>query len=619
MRLSISCLLLFYGSIIYGQTSNNFVKENYTKKDTTIVMRDGIKLYTVIYTPKDQSEKYPILMERTPYSCGEYGDTNYSKSIGPNPTLMKQKYIFVYQDVRGRYMSEGINLEVTPHLPKKTKKQIDESSDTYDTVDWLLKNIKNNNGNVGLYGISYPGFYATACLPDPHPAIKAVSPQAPVTDEFEGDDVNHNGAFFLLDNFTFLDYFGKGRNGLTKDYQSGVFNYNTKDAYAFFNALGPIKNSQSEKYFNNKCTIWNEYLQHDTYDYYWKARNIRTHLQKIKIPTLVVGGWYDAEDLFGTLHTYAAIEAGEKNNNCKIVLGPWTHGAWESAEWKQYASHDFKSNTSKTFQDSIESTFFNYYLKNKDSFTINEASIFETGSNKWTSYSSWPPKNIQEKIFYFNAKNKLSLEIDSSLNNFDDYVSDPNKPVPYTAGIYGNRNNDYMAEDQRFASSRPDVLYYETTALDKDITVTGSILANLQVSMTGTDADFIVKIIDVLPDNEPNFRNAPKGFQMAGFQRLVRAEVMRGKFRKSLENPEPFTPNEISNVKISLNDIAHTFKKGHKIMVQIQSSWFPLIDKNPQQFMHIPLAKETDFKKENIQIHHNTYNLSSVTLPVINN
>ena len=618
MKLIISIVLSIFATFSFAQAQNNFVKENYTKVDTTITMRDGIKLYTVIYIPKDQKEKYAFLMERTPYSCGPYGDTNYARMIGPNPTLMKEKYIFVIQDVRGRYMSEGINLEVKPHIINKSKKQVDESSDTYDTVDWLLKNIKNNNGRVGIYGISYPGFYATASLPEAHPAIKAVSPQAPVTDEFEGDDVNHNGAFFLMDNFNFMNYFGKKLTAPAQDYESNIFNLNIKDAYSFFNKLGPIKNTQSEKYFNNKSYIWNEYLKHDTYDEYWKSRNIRTHLKNITIPTLVVGGWFDAEDLFGSLHTYSAIENGSAKNNCKIVMGPWTHGSWEAPEWKQYASHSFKSNTSKTFQDSIETTFFNFYLKDKDSFNIAEATMFETGSNKWTSYSSWPPKNVTLTDYYLNANESLSQIKSTEGNDYDEYISDPKKPVPYTAGIYANRNNDYMAEDQRFAFSRPDVLNYVTTALDKDITLTGSILADLQVSITGTDADFIVKLIDVLPENEPNFKNAPKGFQMAGYQRLVRAEVMRGKFRNSLEKPEPFKPGEITNVKFNLNDVAHTFLKGHKIMIQIQSSWFPLIDKNPQQFMNIPTASESDFQKATIKIFHISGYSSKIVLPVLN-
>jgi uncharacterized protein len=615
--LSICCFAAF---VTAAQSQSDFVKENFTKMDTTITMKDGIKLYTVIYIPKDLSQQYPFLMERTPYSASPYGNTAYPDQIGPNETMMKEKYIFVNQDVRGRYMSEGINLEVTPYIAnKKNKKDVDESSDTYDTVDWLLKNIKNNNGRVGLYGISYPGFYATASLPGAHPAIKAVSPQAPVTDEFVGDDANHNGAFFLLDNFSFMNYFGAGRKGPVKDYGGTVFNFNPKDVYQFFLKLGPVKNTQSKKYYNHKSYIWDEYLQHDTYDDYWKARNIRQHLKNINIPALVVGGWFDAEDLFGALRTYEAIEKGSANNKNYLVMGPWTHGAWESKEWKQFGYQDFGSNTSKYFQDTIEASFFNFYLKDKGHLNNAEATIFETGSNQWKNYTVWPPQNATAVNYFLNSNNKLSTQKNTGNNNFAEYVSDPAKPVPYTNGIYGHRFDGYMTEDQRFAAIRPDVLVFETDTLTEDITLAGKILADLQVSITGTDADFIVKLIDVLPDDEPNIKNPPRGFNMAGCQRLVRAEVMRGKFRNSFEKPEAFIPNSITNVKFDLNDVAHVFKKGHKIMVQIQSSWFPLVDRNPQKFMRIPDADEKDFEKATIRVYHDGVNASKIVLPVVKN
>lgn len=613
MKQLTTALLLFLSAGAFSQ--NAWVKENYTKLDTMISMRDGIKLYTVLYIPRDSSRQYPFLIERTPYSAGPYGYKEYPYRIGPDTILMKEKYIFVYQDVRGRYMSEGVNLEVTPHIAgKKSNKDVDESSDTYDTVDWLLKNIKNNNGRAGLYGISYPGFYATACLPGAHPAIKAVSPQAPVTDEFIGDDANHNGAFFLLDNFDFMNYFGKPRSGPTEDYGSQIFKAGTKDVYDFFLKLGSLKNTQSEKYFNHQSTIWTEYLEHDTYDAYWKARNIRQHLKNINIPVLVVGGWYDAEDLFGALHTYQAIEQQSNRNNTRLVMGPWTHGAWAAPDWSRFVYQEFGSNTSKYFQDSLQSAFFNYYLKDKGNFNAAEATVFETGSNQWKKYSSWPPQNINSTAWYLADNGKLSL---TPGTGFDEYTSDPAKPVPYSNGIFARRNSDYMAEDQRFVATRPDVLVYETTTLTEDITLAGNITADLRVSISGTDADFIVKLIDVLPDSSVNPKNAPKGFQMAGYQRLVRAEVMRGKFRNSYEKPEPFEPGKITRVAFALNDVAHTFRKGHKIMVQVQSSWFPLVDRNPQQFMNIPNASDTDFKKANIRIYHDKDNPSAILLPVL--
>ena len=610
-------IFLFFCIPAFAQVKQGYVKDHYIKTDTMITMRDGIKLYTVIFTPKDNSEKYPILMERTPYSAGPYGSDQYPNRIGPDTNLMKEKYIFVIQDVRGRYMSEGINQEMTPHIKKKkSNRDVDESSDTFDTIEWLLKNITNNNGRVGIYGISYPGFYATASLPDAHPAIRAVSPQAPVTDEFIGDDANHNGAFFLLDNFSFMNYFGKQRNGPVKDYGSQVFNANIKDAYSYFLTLGPIKNTQSDSYFNRQSTIWNEYLEHDTYDEYWKARNIRTALQQINIPTLVVGGWFDAENLFGALRTYEAIEKQNAKNNNKLVMGPWTHGSWAGGDWSRFATHDFGSNTSNYFQDSMQTPFFNYYLKDKGSFTLAEATVFETGSNQWRRYTSWPPENAVNRKYYLNQDNKLSI---TAGTGFDEYISDPAKPVPYTNGIYARRNNEYMAEDQRFAATRPDVLLYETEELTEDITLAGNIQADLHVSITGTDADFIVKLVDVLPENTPNMKNAPRGFQLAGMQRLVRAEVMRGKFRNSFEKPEAFEPGKVTRMTINLNDVAHTFKKGHKIMVQIQSSWFPLVDRNPQNFMRIPDAGESDFKKITIKIHHNEVYKSLIVFPILNN
>jgi putative CocE/NonD family hydrolase len=621
MRIRILILLSLFSMLAKSQENiedASFVKENYFKIDTVIKMRDGIRLYTVIYVPRDQNQQYPFLIERTPYSCAPYGEDNYSDKIGPNINLEKEKYIFVYQDVRGRFMSEGINLEVTPFLPnKKSNQDVDESSDTYDTIDWLLKNIQNNNGRVGLYGISYPGFYATASLPAAHPAIKAVSPQAPVTDEFIGDDVHHNGAFFLLDNVNFMNDFGKKRNGLVEDYRSTIFNGNTKDEFSFFLNMEPLKNTQSPKFFDHESYIWDEYLEHDTYDDYWKARNIRPHLKNITVPTLVVGGWFDAEDLFGALHTYEAIEKQNPQNTNRLVMGPWTHGAWAYDKWAKFGSYNFGSNLNKYFQDSLETKFFDFYLKDKGNFNAAEATVFETGTNQWKSYDTWPPKNIRTEDYFLNTTGKLTLQRANRKSGFNEYVSDPKNPVPYTDGIYRERNNKYMIEDQRFAAKRPDVLSFEGDILKSNVTVTGKILADIFVSTTGTDADFVVKVIDVLPANEL-LQDMPQHTASIGFQRLVRAEVFRGKFRNSYEKPEPFVPNKISEIKFELNDVAHTFKKGHKIMVQVQSSWFPLVDINPQKFMHIQDANENDFKKATIRIYHDKTNSSKVTLPILN-
>jgi uncharacterized protein len=611
MKITTTLLWIFLSSFCYAQ--KNYVKDNFDKMDTTIIMRDGVKLHTIIYTPKDKSQKYPILMERTPYSAAPYG-SSYAGSLGPNDSLLKEGYIFVTQDVRGRYRSGGINLEATPHIAnKKNKKDVDESSDTYDTIDWLIKNIGNNNGRVGIHGVSYPGFYATASLPEAHPALKAVSPQAPVTDEFMGDDANHNGAFFLMDNFGFIGFFDRKWNDSIKNYEKPYFNASYRDAYKFFLNMKTIAATNGDKYYNGKSRIWNEYLQNDTYNDYWKARNIRTHLKNITVPTMVVGGWFDAEDLFGALKTFEALDKQSKNNKNFLVMGPWTHGAWGSDNWSKYATHQFGSNTAKYYQDNLETTFFNFYLKDKGTFNAAKATVFETGTNTWKNYATWPPANITPTNFYLQENGQLVNTKPTTANQFTKYISDPNKPVPYNNWISSRRNNEYMADDQRFAAQRPDVVTFETEALTEDMTLSGAITANLLVSITGTDADFIVKLIDVLPDTTSKPKDAPNWLNMAGFQRLVRAEVMRGKFRNSFEKPTAFTPNKIETVKFDLNDVAHTFLKGHKIMIQVQSSWFPLVDRNPQQFMSIPKAKETDFKKAWIKI----YNTSSVLLPIL--
>ncbi|QJW91346.1 CocE/NonD family hydrolase [Spirosoma taeanense] len=610
-----------------------FVRQNYVKLDRQIPMRDGVKLYTVIYVPKDAAadNRYPILMERTPYSAAPYGEANYPKTgPGLNKDLSRDKYIFVYQDVRGRYMSEGSFEEMTPNRPgsglvkgRQSRGQaattsLDESSDTYDTIEWLLKNLPANNGRVGLMGISYPGFYASAALPDPHPALKAVSPQAPVTDEFIGDDARHNGAFFLLDNFSFLNYFDKPRTGPTQDYEN-VFAYQPKDAYQFFLDLGPIKNANSAKYFNRQGKIWNEYLEHDTYDAYWQSRNIRPHLKNVKPATLVVGGWFDAEDLFGALRTYEAIEKQSTGNTNKLVMGPWTHGAWARPDWSEFGPFSFGHNTAKFYRDSIETAFFAYYLKDKGSFKAPEATVFDTGLNTWKTFDAWPPKTVQSQSLYFQPQGQLTRQPPVQTNSFEEYISDPAKPVPYTDGIQARRNNQYMIEDQRFAARRPDVVVFQTEPLTEDMVIAGPINARLFASTMGTDADFIVKIIDVLPDSTKNPSPNPKGLQMAGYQRLVRADVLRGKFRNSFTTPEPFTPGVVTEVKLQLPDVMHTFRKGHRLMVQVQHSWFPLVDRNPQKFINLADADTNDFQKATMRLYHDAAHPSVIEFSVLRN
>jgi putative CocE/NonD family hydrolase len=599
-----------------------FVRQNYKKMDRQIPMRDGTKLYTVIYVPTDASasNRYPILMERTPYSAGPYGEDKYPKTgPGMSRELSQEKYIFVFQDVRGRYMSEGSFEEMTPNVPDSApgktgqaslKKQTDESSDTYDTIEWLLKNIPANNGRVGLMGISYPGFYASAALPDAHPALKAVSPQAPVTDEFIGDDARHNGAFYLLDNFSFMNYFDAPRSGPIEEYDQ-LFSWAPTDAYQFFLDLGPVKNANSSKYFNNKAKIWNEYIQHDTYDTYWQSRNIRPHLNNIKPATLVVGGWFDAEDLFGALRTYESIEKQSIGNSNRLVMGPWTHGAWSRPEWSQFGPLSFGQNTAKYYRDHFESAFFAFHLKDKGQFNAPEASVFDTGTNEWKLFDAWPPKAVQTKEYYLAPNRQLVSAQPKGANSSDEYVSDPAKPVPYTNGIQARRNNQYMIEDQRFVADRPDVVVFESEPLVEDLVVAGPINAKLFASITGTDADFIVKVIDVLPDS------VNRQSQSTGYQRLVRAEVLRGKFRNSFSKPEAFKPGEVTPVTFQLPDVMHTFRKGHRLMVQVQSSWFPLVDRNPQKFISIGKADANDFQKATIRLFHDEAHPSRIELQVL--
>ena len=597
-----SFLYLITSLFVSAQKSNSslslqFIKDNYTKLESMIPMRDGIKLYTAIYIPKDSAEAYPFLLMRTPYSCSPYGPNNYSSNLGPTKDFIKEKYIFVYQDVRGRYMSEGNFQEMTPAIDhKKSNTDVDESSDTYDTIDWLLKNIKNNNGRAGIYGISYPGFYASAALPDAHPALRAVSPQAPVTDEFDGDDANHRGAFFLMDNFSFMNFFDHPRLQPWQQYPPVNNNIKITDVYDFYLKAGAIKNL-NRIYFHDSSKIWNEYLAHTTKDEYWQARNIRPHFTNIKPAVLVIGGWFDAEDMFGALKTYEAISQQSPATLASIVMGPWTHGAWSRNEWSSFGGTQFGTNTNLFIQQK-ELDFFNFYLKNKGSYNKTKATVFVTGSNKWQSFHQWPPSNVKPVRWTINENHQLLLNNTVS-KGYDAYISDPANPVPYINKVSDDRINEYMIADQSFASKRNDVLYYSSPILEKDITLLGGITANLSVSISGTDADFIVKVIDILPDGKAT-------------QQLVRAEILRGKFRNSYTDPEPFIPGEITSIHLQLNDVAHTFLKGHRIMIQIQSSWFPLTDRNPQQFMNIADANDQDFQKSTIHIYHNTQYPSTI-------
>lgn len=591
-------LLIIISFSVFGQ-GREWIKDNYNKKEYRIPMRDGITLFTSVYTPKDTTKNYPILMIRTPYTAAPYGEENFPNSLGPNDSFPKAGYIFVFQDVRGKFMSEGEYDNMRAYIPGKKGNQFDETSDTYDTIDWLVKNLKFNNGKVGIWGISYPGFYAAMSLIDSHPALKAVSPQAPIADWFIGDDMHHNGALTLTMSFNFFKGFDQPRDGLTTTWKS-IPPYPSPDMYNFFLDLGPLPNIQT-KFFNNKLPFWNAITRHGTYDQFWQSRNNLPHFKNVKPASLIVGGWYDSEDLYGPLNIYKSIEEKNPVNNNYIVMGPWSHGGWSRSNGSSFGDFDFPENTSEYYNNKILNPFFNYYLKDEGELNIPEAVTYRTGENKWIHYDEWPPLNTIPSKLYLSNGNKLNWEmLSSSEKLFSEYISDPSKPVPYTAKFHDSQqmyNRTYMSEDQRFASARPDVLAFETEPLTDDVTITGPILADLFVSTTGTDADWVVKIIDVYPDDMPNPNPNPNNIETGGYQRLIRYEIMRGKFRNSFENPEPFVPGEITNVKVKLQAIDHTFKKGHRIMVQVQSSFFPFFDRNPQKFVDIYNAKEEDFQK----------------------
>jgi putative CocE/NonD family hydrolase len=585
------------------------VKAAYTKTEQQITMRDGVKLFTAIYTPKDQSQKYPIMLTRTPYSVAPYGPNNYRAALGPSNLFQDGKFIFVYQDVRGKLMSEGDFVDVRPHNPKKTSaKDIDESTDTYDTIDWLVKNVPNNNGRVGMWGISYPGFYASMGVIDAHPALKAASPQAPIADWFIGDDFHHNGTLFLPHSFNFFSSFGVPRTGPTKEGPTRRFSHGTLDGYRFFLDLGPLTNANA-RYLKGEIAFRNDLMNHPNYDDYWQARNIRPHLRDVKPAVMTVGGWFDAEDLFGALNTYKAIE--EKNPGARntLVMGPWFHGGWSRSDGDKLGSVSFGQKTGVTYRETVELPFFNCLLKDKCDRQLPEATVFETGSNQWRQYDSWPPKNAESRELYLNANGGLSFTAPASGNVFDEYVSDPARPVPYINNIAIGMTREYMVDDQRFAATRPDVLVYQTEALDRDVTLAGPIKATLFVSTSGTDSDFVVKLIDVFPNNESE--------TMGGYQMLVRGEPMRARFRNSFSKPEAMAPGKITKIEFTLPDVNHAFQRGHRIMVQIQSSWFPLVDRNPQKFVDIYHATEADFQKATQRVYHAGANASRLTVNVL--
>lgn len=604
------CLLLT-ASIAAAQAPAGIVpvREQYTKYEFMIPMRDGVKLYTAVYAPKDRTRKFPFLLTRTPYTCNPYGSDRYRDQLGPNEYTQKAGYIFVYQDVRGRYQSGGVFEQVRPHNPSKGPKDIDESSDTYDTIEWLLKNVPNHNGRVGMYGISYPGFYTTMGMIDAHPALKAVSPQAPVGDWFLGDDWGHNGTFYLAHAARWM--YGNAVAELSAERRS-VLDYGTPDGYRLFLELGTLEEI-NERLLKNQVPYWRDLMDHRTYDAFWKARDVRPHLKNIKPAVMTVGGWFDAEDLFGTLETYRKTEANSSGTFNILVMGPWSHGQWAGGDGDRLGDVRFHLKTGPWYREKVEFPFFEHFLKDAPTPELAEAIIFETGANEWRMFDAWPPRNSAERTLHLQPNGRLGWN-PPSRGGFEEYVSDPSHPVPFVPYIANTMTVEHMLDDQRFAATRPDVLVFQTDALEDDLTLAGPLKASLTVSTSGTDADFVVKVIDVYPADFPNPEPNPKGVKMGGFQQLVRGEPFRGKFRRSFEKPEAFTPGQMDKIEYTLPDVFHTFRRGHRLMVQIQSTWFPLVDRNPQVFMDIAKAKRGDFQKATQRVYYGTVGGSSLTV-----
>jgi len=615
-------LFLFLSIALFAQGEKT-IREQFTKYEYRIAARDGKRLFTSVYIPKDQSQKWPILMSRTPYSVAPYGVDLYKEDLGPNKELAKLKYIFVYQDVRGRNMSEGEFINMTPHRPvKRSPQDVDESSDTYDTIDWLVKNLPNNNGKVCTYGISYPGFYTAAGMIDAHPAHVCASPQAPITDWFTGDDFHRNGALYLPHSFNFLAGFGKPRpEPVAPPKDRPKFEYGTPDGYKFFLQMGPLFTA-NELHFKNTVSFWSDMMRHDTYDEFWQSRNLRPHLKAIKPAVMTVGGWFDAENLYGALQVFKNVAKQSESTTNLLVMGPWRHGQWARDDGDRLGHIKFDAKTSKDYGKNIETPFFEYYLKGKGDGKFPKAQVFETGTNQWRKFESWPPAETKARSLYLTANGKLSWQAPNAGSGSDEFTSDPAKPVPVVGDIAIGMTREHMVDDQRFAASRPDVLVYESEVLEEDVTFAGPVLNSLFVSTTGTDADWIVKLIDVLPDSIPVPEVDPKSKvrpppPLAGFQMLIRGEVFRGKFRNSFSKPEPFAPGQVTKVEYGMNDIFHTFRRGHRIMIQVQSSWFPLVDRNPQKFMNINEAREGDFQKAVHRVFRQRDAASSITVQIM--
>jgi hypothetical protein len=608
------------------ETTDDYVRSHYTKYEFRIPMRDGKRMFTAVYVPKDAAGgPYPFLMNRTPYGVEPYGEDQYPKHLGPSDEFEKSGYIFVYQDVRGRWMSEGDFVEMRPHIDdKKSAQDVDDASDTYDTIEFLLKHVANNNDKVGIWGISYPGFYTSASIIDSHPALVAASPQAPMTDLFLGDDSYHGGAFMLSAGFGFYAPFFHPQTQPQTPGPTVPFDFGTPDSYKFYLQAGNIDNLD-KLYLKGSNWLFNDQYKHDTYDNYWQSRDLSRHMKNVHCAVLVVGGWFDAEDLSGPYRTFNAINNSNPVAATTLVEGPWVHGGWARSDGDHLGDVKFNSKTAEYFRSEIQFPFFEHYLKGKGAAQP-KAMVFETGTNVWHHFDAWPPKAAQPRMLYFHAGGKLSFVAPSEASGVDEYVSDPNHPVPFVGYTTDTVPQRYMVDDQRFASYRPDVLAYETDPLEEDVTIAGPVSPKLKIASTGTDSDYVVKLIDVYPENYPDPDDSLLGNKrildaapilMGGYEQLLRGEPFRAKFRNSWETPEPLTPGKEADIDFTMPDLFHTFRRGHRIMVQVQSSWFPLVDRNPQTFTDIPYARPEDFQKATEQVFRQKDEASGVEVMVM--
>lgn len=599
----VGCGLLLVGSSCSGALAQEApLAERYDKAEYDIPMRDGVHLHTTVFTPKDHRRTYPILMNRTCYGSRPYGEGQFPGRIGPSVYLESAGYIFVKQDVRGRWMSEGLFDNMRPHVPGDDG--IDESSDTYDTIEWLLANVEGHNGKVGMWGISYPGFYTAAALPEAHPALVASSPQAPISDFFF-DDFHHHGAY-LMSYFLATPVFGYQHQGPTSEPWYSMVPPGTEDGYQFYKDLGALSNAS--KYYGPDNFFWTQLSEHPNYDEFWQRRSLLPHLEGIDHAVMTVGGWFDAEDLYGPLNIYRQIETRNPDAFNVLVMGPWGHGDWaRDSQYQQVGNIVFGGRISDFYQREIEAPFFEHFLKGTGQAPKFEALVFDTGHKVWHAFEQWPPTESKEQTYFLRHRERLDATPPAMDDlTFSEYLSDPNEPVPDSEEISITFTpRAYMTGDQRFAERRPDVIEFQTEVLEEDLTMVGPLLARLLVSTSQTDADWVVKLIDVYPPNEPNHPATPDHITLGGYQQLVRSEVIRGRFRNSYEHPEPFVPDEITEVNLPLQDVFHTFKAGHRVMIQIQSTWFPLIDRNPQKYVeNIFKATDEDFVTAIHRVYH---------------